>query len=82
MIDKFLDVGSTFDWITPLISLLRGASGSTIPVAVHRDEQVDVDMLLAANNIWHSDGVLYGDEYQFDVRRRDRAIVSELLGVQ
>ena len=82
MIDKTVEAGATFDYFTPIISLGRLVFGGTVKIVVHRDEQVDVDMILAANNIWHSAGMLYGEEYRFDVRRRDREIVSELLGVQ
>ena len=76
MIDKFLDAGSTFDWITPLISLLRR---DAVGLIVERQYHPWALATLETAGIWHSAGNLQGDWFMFDVRRRDYDRAYQLL---
>lgn len=77
---KLLDVGASFDWITPLVSLVMGATTD------HEHAKVDAYWLphvrAAASELdikLHNEMVI-GEDYVFDVTPREYKRICQYLG--
>ncbi len=66
-LDKALEFGASFDWITPLESLLSGNPR----LCVYWDEQGAADTALSGVGVDRLNRILKGDFYSFNVRKGD-----------
>jgi hypothetical protein len=66
-LDQFLAVGASFDWITPVLSLLSG----DVHIFVDRDDQNYANAALDGVSIKRHRPQILGDWYTFDVARTD-----------
>ncbi len=66
-IGRLLDAGQTFDWITPLVSLLS----SDVRIVTAWNDQVAAMGALLAANIGTKRTHIDGDYYAFDVAKND-----------
>ncbi len=73
-IDRAIEAGATFDWITPLTSLLSGDAH----IGMDRWDQNPADATMQAAGIAQRRRNVRGDYYNFDVDREDgdRAIAT------
>lgn len=80
VVDRALDVGAGFDWITPAYALLRGGQ----VFGVMADDMPEVQRLLSAEGIsaWAWQVLWDGSAYMayFNVADDDAPAVRELLG--
>lgn len=66
-LDKVLETGAAFDWITPLASLLS----ADVRLCVHWDAQNDADGTLKSAGINQKRRMLLGEYYSFDVDKSE-----------
>lgn len=82
VVDRALDVGASFDWITPVYGMIRG--GRVFVVRQSEISVAEVQALLSGAGVrWYADQVLPvdGDRlYAFRVADDDAPTVRELLG--
>lgn len=77
-LDRFLEIGSGFDWITPAFSLLAGSSGRVVGFNVPAQSWPVVYLTLSRAripllNVFHTGGLV-----MFDVPK-DKAILADRL---
>ena len=77
MIDKFLAIGSIFDWITPLWAMYKRAKHRGIDCVVPIEWLDDVYSLSSIIDIW---GIqIVDDKVVFVARKDDEAIIDGFL---
>ena len=77
-IDRALEVGSGFDWITPLFSIFGVLFGRVEHFAMHEDYG-DVGYVLNQNGIKVCNGVHRDGVYYFDIRKADVDRAEQIL---
>lgn len=75
-LDKFLEIGGSFDWITPLVSLL---SRGNVTYKVHKDNYPIVQMRLQRAGIRPRNVNITGNTAVFDVKRDEAEKVDLIL---
>lgn len=75
ILDKLLDLGATFDWITPAASLLEDEPGFVAP----RDCAATLTNQLRSRGIKLKHPQIVGGQFVFDVAEKDAAQVRRIL---
>lgn len=77
-VDKAIEFGASFDWITPVFSLLGVLFGRVEHFAMHEDYG-DVGYVLNRNGIKVCNGVHRDGVYYFDIRNSDVCRAEKIL---
>ena len=76
-VDKVLEAGASFDWITPLFSLFMFNHEL---IKVPREYMVEVGIAAERAGVRLRNEQLIGNVYLFDVRRGEWAKVEKVIG--
>lgn len=78
-LDKALEFGAGFDWITPTLALFKQATGSHVYFAVPADRLAEVVVILRGAGIKIHDRQTFRGHFMFSVKAAHAKQAEQLL---